>query len=228
VIRRHNVKYCNRCNVVIENNLDKCPLCHQKLLKSNDGEVKDFPIQKIVKNDLNRKIIRLLIFIFILMIGINIVLNIAFSYKFIWAPYSIVILFYIYLMIRESLLTYKNIGSIVTINVYMLSVIGFILDMILGFRGWSIDYLMPILIIAGTLSLIVFLFIKPKMFTNYFIYVLTITFFGIIELVFLLSGIIKFKIISIIAIFISVMSIIGLFMFGNEDAKNEFIKRFHF
>lgn len=222
------MKYCNRCNIVIENNLDKCPLCHQKLLKNNDIEVKDFAIQKRSGIDLNRKIIRLLIFLFILVIGINIVLNIAFSYKFIWAPYSIVILFYVYLMIREAVLTYKNIGSIVVINVYMLSVIGFILDIILGFRGWSIDYLIPILVLSGIISLIVFLFIKPKMFANYFIYVLTMTFFGIIELVFLLSGIIKVKIISIIAIFISIMSIIGLFMFGNEEAKNEFVKRFHF
>lgn len=222
------MKYCNRCNVVIENNLDICPLCKQKLLKSKDAEERDFPVQKVEESDLNKKIIRLLIFIFILMIGTNIVLNIAFSFKFIWAPYSIVILFYIYLIIKEALLTYRNIGSIVAISVYMLSIIGFILDMILGFKGWSVDYFMPILIVSGTISLVIFLFIKPKMFLDYFIYVLTITFFGIIELVLLLSGVIKFKIIAIISIFISVMAIIGLFIFGAGTAKNEFIKRFHF
>jgi hypothetical protein len=222
------LKYCNRCNIIVENDLNNCPLCNQYLLKKDNKIIKDFPIQKRNENDLNKKIINLLVFLFLLMIGTNIVLNLAFSFKFIWAPYSIVILFYIYLMIRGSLITYKNIGSIVVINVYMLSIIGFILDMILGFRGWSIDYLMPILILAGTISLIIFLFIKPKMFLNYFIYVLTITFFGIIELVLLLSGIIKYKVISIIAVFISIMSIIGLFMFGDEAARNEFIKRFHF
>jgi hypothetical protein len=222
------LRYCNRCDITVENNLNNCPLCHKTLLKNDNKVIKDFPVQAKNKEDLNKKIINLLVFLFLLMIGINIVLNLAFSFRFVWAPYSIVILFYIYLMVKTSLMTYKNIGSIVVINVYMLSVMGFILDMILGFRGWSIDYLMPILILAGTISLVIFLFIKPKMFLNYFIYVLTITFFGIIELVLLLLGIIKYRVVSIIAIFISIMSIIGLFMFGDEAARNEFIKRFHF
>jgi hypothetical protein len=110
----------------------------------------------------------------------------------------------------------------------MLSIIGFILDMILGFSGWSLDYLAPILILAGIISLVIFIFIKPLLFLNYFIYMLTITFFGIIQLVLLLSNIIEFKVISIIAVFTSIMTIIGMFMFGDKKAKNEFIKRFHF
>jgi hypothetical protein len=223
------MRYCNNCKVTIENDFDLCPLCKKKTIKSsNDTLENDFPMQNISKGDMNKKIARLFVFAFIALIGLNILLNLIFSFTFIWAPYSIVILFYAYLMIMNAMRSYRNIGTIVVINVYMLSIIGFILDMILGFSGWSLDYLAPILILAGIISLVIFIFIKPLLFLNYFIYMLTITFFGIIQLVLLLSNIIEFKVISIIAVFTSIMTIIGMFMFGDKKAKNEFIKRFHF
>ena len=222
------MKYCNRCKVTIENDLDECPLCQQKTLKGEGSVENDFPLQGIIQGDTSRKIIRLLIFIFITMIGINTVLNIIFNFKFIWAPYSIIILFYIYMIIKTAIMSYVNIGTIVVVNVYMLSFIGFILDMLLGFRGWSLDYLMPILVIAGITCLVVFIFIKPNLLVNYFIYMLTITFFGIIQLSLLLTNIIKFRVVSIIAVFTSIMAIIGMFMFGDKKIRNEFVKRFHF
>lgn len=222
------MKYCNRCHVVIENDLHECPLCKQKTLKRTEIAQNDFPIQKTVDEDIIKKIMRLLVFIFITLIGTNIVLYLTLSFKFIWAPYSIVILFYAYLMIRTAMFSYQNIGTIVLINVYMLSIIGFILDIILGFRGWSVNYLIPFLILAGIIALIIFICIKPAHFLVYFIYMLIIALFGITLLILLWAGFVTVKIPSIITAFVSFMAIIGMFMFGDRKVTNEFIKRFHY
>lgn len=222
------MKYCNRCRVIIENDLKECPLCHQKTLKRNEIAEKDFPDQIEVKEDTNKRIMRILVFIYIALIGINSILNIIFSFKFIWAPYSIVILFYAYLLITAAIKSYKNIGTIVMINVYMLSIIGFILDMILGFSRWSINYLMPILILAGIIALVIFVILKPTNFLDYFIYMLIIALFGIILLVLLWANIVTVKTLSIITSFVSLMTIVGMFIFGDRKAKDEFVKRFHY
>ena len=222
------MKYCVRCKVIIENKAEHCPLCHKNVIKKGKPPEWDFPYQKNIKNNLNKYIIRVLAFLYIALIGLNVVLNLAFSHKKIWAPFSIIILLYIYLIVKTAIISYRNIGTIVVLNVYMLSLVGFILDLILGYSGWSIDYLMPILILAGIISLIVLTFIKPFFFENYFIYMLTITFFGIIQLVFLLTGLVNYKVISVITFFVSLLTVIGMFVFGDKKAINEFIKRFHY
>jgi len=222
------MKYCNRCKVTIENDLSNCPLCEQKTLKTNKVAEVDFLIQKAISEDTTRIIMRILLFIFIVVIGANIVLNVAFDFTFIWAPYTIVILFYAFLLLKTAIKSYKNIGTIVLINVYMLSIIGFILDVILGFSRWSINYLIPILILAGIVALVIFICINKTDLLVYFIYMLIIASFGLTLLILLWANIVTVEKPSIITAFISFIVIIGMFMFGDRKAKNEFVKRFHF
>ncbi|MFA5410180.1 MAG: DUF6320 domain-containing protein [Bacilli bacterium] len=222
------MKYCNRCRVVIENNLINCPLCKQKLLKRNETPENDFPIQKAPKEDTGKRIMKLLVFIFIALIGANVVLNLSFSFKLIWAPYSIVALFYAYLLIRAAMKSYKNIGTIVMLNVSMLSIISLILDIILGFTRWSLNYAIPIIILAGTIALVIFTCIRPTRFLAYFIYMLMIALFGLTMLILLWARLVTVKAPSIITAFVSLMVIIGMFIFGDKKTENEFVKRFHF
>ncbi|MDD4298792.1 MAG: DUF6320 domain-containing protein [Bacilli bacterium] len=222
------MRYCNKCKVVIENNLSNCPLCKQRTIKRSNIAEKDFPIQRIMKEDLIKKIMRILVFLFIILIGTNIVLNVAFSFNFIWAPYSIVVLFYAYLLMKAAIKSYKNVGTIVMINVYMLSIIGFILDLILGYAGWSIDFLIPILISAGIIVLVIFILIKPANLLTYFMHMLIIALFGITLLILLWADIVTERRPSIITAAVSLIVIIGMFMFGDKKVKNEFAKRFHY
>ncbi len=222
------MKYCNICKVIIENGLSTCPLCKRKTIKHHGLAENDFPAQTLINEDININIIKVLIFIFIALAGTNIVLNLTFSFEIIWAPYFIIALFYAYLLLRMAMKYYKNIGNVVIINVIMLSIMGFILDMYLGFSNWSINYLIPFVILAGIIALTIFIMVKPTNLIEYFIYMLLIAFFGIILLVLMWCGVVTIKLPSIITVFISLLSIIGMFIFGDNRAKNEFIKRFHF
>lgn len=222
------MKYCNKCKVIIENDLQNCPLCKKKTLKRKETAEKDFPSQNVINEDTNYRIIKVLIFLFIALIGTNIVLNLTFSFKMVWAPYFIIVLFYAYLLIKIAMKSYRNIGTIVLINVYMLSIMGFILDMFLGYSSWSINYLIPFVVLAGIVALTIFIMVKPTNLIEYFIYMLIIASFGIILLILMWCGIVTVKLPSIITAFISLLSIIGMFIFGDNSAKNEFIKRFHF
>lgn len=220
--------YCNKCNVTIENNLDSCPLCNQKIYIENEKFEKDFPLQKIGKEDIVKKAKKILIFVFIFLVGLNTILNVIFSFKLIWVPYSLVVLLYVYLIIKAAIRSYKNIGSIVMVNVYMLSIISFILDMILGFSRYSVNYFIPLLVLSGILALAIFVFIKPTAFLTYFIYMLIIAVFGITLLIFLWTGLATVTGPCIITAFTSFMAITGMFIFGDKNARHEFIKRFHF
>ncbi len=114
------------------------------------------------------------------------------------------------------------------INVYMLAIMGFILDMFLGYSGWSINYFIPCLILGGIVALTIFIMIKPTFFLEYFVYMLIIASFGLVLIILLWCGLVTVKLPSIITVFLSFLAIAGMFIFGDNSAKNEFIKRFHF
>ena len=222
------MRYCNKCNVTVENNLDNCPLCKQKIYIKNEEFEKDFPLQTLVKEDSIQRAKKILIFVFIFLFGLNVIFNVIFSFRLSWVPYSLVVLWYVYLIIKVALKSYKNIGSIVMVNVYMLSIISFILDLILGFPRWSVNYFIPLVILAGIMALAIFVFIKPTSFLTYFIYMLIIALFGLILLIFLWTRLATVTGPCIVTAFISLMAIIGMFIFGDKNARHEFIKRFHF
>lgn len=224
------MKYCNKCNVIIENETISCPLCHQKLIKGKGlgKEEKDFPLQGPIKEEITKVIMRILVFLFIILIGVNAVLNMVFDFKLIWAPYLIVVLFYVFLLIKTALKSYKNIGTIVLVNVFMLSILSIILDVILGISRWSINYFIPMVVLAGIIALVIFIALKPINFLEYFIYMLMIAIFGASLLIFMSVGLVTVKAPSIITAFISLIVIVGMFMFGDKSAKNEFTRRFHF
>ena len=222
------MKYCNKCNVIIENDVESCPLCGKKVLKHKGVSEHDFPVQKTIKENVLRQSRKILSFIFIVLLGINVILNIIFSYNMIWAPYSIFLLFYVHLIIKAAMLSYKNIGSIVMMNVYMLSIILFTIDMLLGFSGWSVDFVIPLVTLAGIMALVIFLFIKPTKFLNYFIYMLIIASFGMTQLIFLWTNIVTVRTPTIVGSFISLITIIGMLIFGDRKARHELMKRFHF
>jgi RNA polymerase subunit RPABC4/transcription elongation factor Spt4 len=222
------MRFCNKCRVEIENESDTCPLCKQPIVKQEGILEKDFPtiINKKAKN-LNIAT-RLLIFLLILLFGINVVINILFGYKLFWSLYSIAPLFYAYMLIDMAMRSHKNIGKIVLNNLFMLSIISIILDNMLGFDRWSFNYAIPLLILTGILALLIFIFIKPTLYINYFVYIILIASFALILLLLLLLGFITIKLPSVIAIFVSIMAVIALVLFGDRRIKNELIKRFHF
>jgi hypothetical protein len=75
------MRYCNRCKVIIENHLDDCPLCNQKTLKHDEVEEQDFPIQKVVGEHINKKIMKILVYLSITLVGTNIVINLTYPFK---------------------------------------------------------------------------------------------------------------------------------------------------
>jgi len=166
-------------------------------------------------------------YIFLFLIGLNLIINYIFNFHIIWSPFSIIPLLYAYLLIKIGFKSYNEIGKIVVNNVVMLSIITIIIDNFLGFIGWSVNYVIPFLILAGIIALFLFICIRPILFVIYVVYLTVIASFGLTLIIFLVTNIITVKLPSIITIFISIMAIIAMVLFGDRGVKNELIKRFH-
>lgn len=222
------MRYCNKCKVTISNDFPNCPLCKQKTIKRGNSFEQDFPMEMKKGSTYLNNVNKLFIFIFVFLLGLNVLINILFHFKLIWAPYFIVLLFYAHILVRVGIKAYRNIGTVIMSSVFMLSIASFILDKFLGFYRWSVNYVIPFLILAGILALIILIIIKPIYFVNYIFYILIVAFFGIALIAFLLLNIVTVRIPCLITVFASFMAIVAMFMFGDKSVKNELTRRFHF
>ncbi|MDD3048618.1 MAG: DUF6320 domain-containing protein [Bacilli bacterium] len=222
------MRYCNKCKVTIENDNLNCPLCNLQTTKINNKFENDFPNGITLKKENTLIIKKIIFFIFIFLLGLNVLLDVILSTKIIWAPYAIVPLLYAYIIIKLGIRSYRAIGTIIMSGVFTVSIICIIIDTFLGFTKWSFNYVIPFSVLAGILALFIFIFIKPTYFINYLLSMLTTAFLGISILIFLLNGYVTVRIPSIIAVFVSFMAVIALFLFGDREIRHELGKRFHF
>ena len=74
-----------------------------------------------------------------------------------WSHLCILGFIYIYLTVRYSIASTRNIAGYVTIQTILLALLIYFIDYRLGYRGWSINIAFPILIINKLNALIFFL-----------------------------------------------------------------------
>lgn len=221
------MKYCKNCHVTIENDLALCPLCQGTLIKRKGELEYDYPTNAVVDKDYKGKIRKILIYLFLCLVGLNITLNILLSISLLWAPYFIWVLLYAYFMIFSAMKSYQNMGLTIMGNVYLLSIIFLCLDLLNGFSKWSIHYAIPLLIIAGIVSLAIVMTLRKTNYIDYLIYLLVISIFGMGLLPLLLLGLMQVILPTIVSIFLSFIAFLGMLLFGKNESRMEFLKRFH-
>ena len=97
-----------------------------------------------------------------------------------------------------------------------------------GWRGWSVNYIIPEASIVILIIMLLLRFLYYKMPKDYMIYFVMAASFGIImPLIFIFSGIIHAVIPSMISIGFSIILIAGLTLFKGKDLQAELKKKFH-
>jgi hypothetical protein len=97
-----------------------------------------------------------------------------------------------------------------------------------GWRGWSIDYLIPIIYVAAELVMYITARIMKLSVRDYITYAMLDALFGILPIIFILFGWVKELYPSVICVTVSVIFLSAIFIFQGEDIKNEWNKRMHF
>ena len=96
-----------------------------------------------------------------------------------------------------------------------------------GWRGWSIEYLIPMIYVAAELVMYITAKIMKLSARDYITYALLDGLFGILPILFILLGCVKMLYPSVICIAVSVIFLSAIFIFQGEDIKNEWNKRMH-
>lgn len=225
------MRYCPRCKVFVDGDRKRCPLCENKLIeKENPPEIKgegDF-LPKVPDNS---GIYNLCIKIFLLITVIAIVASIAVNYFFRhrgwWSLFVAAALGCIWASAGIAIRKRKNILKNVLWQMIAISVICMVWDKMTGWRGWSVSFVLPITYMTAMLVLVILNKVMRLRAEDYMIYSLMGSLFGLIPLIFLIFGDLKYRVPSVLCVSASVVFVAVLAIFQGSHMVNELKRRSH-
>lgn len=226
------MRKCKTCHVTILDPTMVCPLCHSVLeADEKEGEQKEnkpgmYPDVKEVSRILSF-VVKLYAFLAIVVEAGLIAIN-YFTYKGIWwSAISGIAILYFYITLRYSI--QKNSGYLRTILIQMIGAVllAVAIDMIVGYRGWSVNYVLPSAILLMDLAIVILMLVNLDYWQSYILLELLTLLLSLMTLIFWWTGIIENPVVAVVAAAVSGVLFVGTLIFGDRRAKNELKRRFH-
>ncbi|MDO5601213.1 MAG: DUF6320 domain-containing protein [Oscillospiraceae bacterium] len=221
------MKECPSCRVRVLVDAKACPLCHAALTES-DGIP---PLQAYPKPErvLRRRhlLIRLLAFLSLLGAVCCIMINELTDVSLRWWPYPVGAICYLWLATPTFFVRGQNPAGQIFWQAVLAQGFLSLLDALAGGIGWSIFAIWPALGCAVNVGIAVLMVVR-RQWAPYALYQLFGVLFGLTPLVLHLAGVCKTLVLPLISAAFSLSSLFAVLMFGGDNVRQEFRRRFHF
>lgn len=221
---------CEHCQVRVDEHLTKCPLCLKVI--NPHTEVTENSLYPTYTHKVHTKsfLFKLGVFLSIATVSICALINILTLQHVgrLWFLYIAVTVLYLWLLIGHTILSKSRVGSKIFLQTIGTSIILYVIDFNSGHSRWSVNFVIPFLVMAATLFITWKVYTKKMLWNEYIGYTIAMIFLGFIPTILYLVGIANILWASASAALYSLLTIIGMFTFANKRFKNEFKRRFHF
>ena len=180
-----------------------------------------------VKAKKSDKIIKILIGVSIGIAVILLLINKLTTPSIPWAALANRGILYSWVVVIYSIKKNVNITGHVLLQTIALSMLTVYIDYKLGFKGWSINIAIPIMIIIANITMLVLTIVSYKKYIKYAIYQLIIVLFSMLPIVLMTENMVEEKTISMIASGISILNFLLCLMLCAKDMKEAIIRKFH-
>lgn len=224
------MKKCNKCNITIETKQPYCPLCHQVLNGESDEKLSEvYPEHIVVRRMILPTTKKILLFTTLLSVLILALINyVNFDGRF-WSLIPIGSIVYFWILVRVGVLSRRNIAFRIAFLTVLLIGLLIMIDYnsFPENNGWSVNYLMPILLTTCNLAISVIIWIKRIYYRDYFFYLLIVVIFSLIPLILGIAQVISVFWPSIVAFGLAMFILLFLLVFFPRSIREEIKKRFH-
>ncbi|MBR1629163.1 MAG: zinc ribbon domain-containing protein [Lachnospiraceae bacterium] len=216
---------CHHCQIEIIDRTETCPLC-QGVLEiggETDRFYPDIPGQQ------KRFLLIRRIFTFVSLVAISLCLFIDYhteqrmNWSFI-ASGGIFLALTLFWILTNPNTGYRSriIFSFCLVFAYLL-----LIDIITGFSGWSVNFVLPGAIFLINLVLLFLMIYNRRSWQSYMILQIGCIWVGAIPIALIYAGIVRYPVLSELAFGSSVFLFIGTLIFGGQAAKMELQRRFY-
>lgn len=220
------MKYCKHCKVHIREDHDRCVLCENILEINSDKENEDiFPqIPPFYESHLALKI---MVFISIVAVVLSFAIDTIFPSNINWPILFMLAVISIWIELIIIIQRRYHIPKKIIWQVVIISILSIFWDYEIGWRGWSIDYIIPIVCVSAMIIMYVTAKIMKLSVRDYITYAFIDGILGIIPILFIIFDLVDVVYPSIISIGFSIISLSAIVIFQGQEIKAEIDKRMH-
>lgn len=212
--------------MIILDDTERCPLCMHVLEAGNEPGVDAYP-NAIAVNRRYLFLENLFLFLSIVSICILFGINYMTNSKVLWSLVAGLIIIYANAVLRMAILG-KTGYMFKTLSLVILAVLMFLgIDYLTGYRGWSLDYILPSGVLAIDLALLILMLVNRRNWQSYMMAQIFSILLSLIPVGLRLGGIIKFPYLVWISFAVSVFLFLGTLIIGDRRARTELKRRFH-
>ena len=216
--------YCEKCKVHLTGSAQRCPLCQGKL--SGKSEEDSYP-----RLSDRRKpywlAMRLAGLITVIVLVVCMAVDFSFPEGGRWSFLAAAGLASLWLVIGVAVRKGKNPMKSILWLLGVVSVLAFVWDWRIGFAGWSVNYVLPILIPCMQAAVLIVAWILRLRPSDYLLYLTICVFAGFLPLVLLLCGALRVIYPSVICVSVSAVLLAAMILFRGAALKDEIVRRMH-
>ncbi|CAD2080609.1 DUF6320 domain-containing protein [Jeotgalicoccus meleagridis] len=220
------MNHCPDCEIDTRQN--SCPLCHQLLsIESLPEDQRAYPRydQKLYK--MKDRLANLAILGGILATVICLLINIIVMPHFLWVFYVAVAIFYLLISLNHTILSPGHLGGKIIAQVISLTILLLVIDYMSGSLMWSINYVVPLLILAGILLMCIMILRVRMNWTSYISFLLLMIVFGFLPLILYFFGLVDVLWPAVSTASFGLAAFIAMLLIANQSFMTQLTRRFH-
>lgn len=224
------MKHCDSCRVDVETAGNCCPLCGSPLEAAGHPAVTP-PVNaypnlsdRVAKYNF---VLRLFVFLSLLGCGLSLLINFTVNPGFLWSLIVVAAVVYLWVTIPPLLRNGVNYAKRVVYMAIFSSALVIALDFIVGYRGWSVSFVVPALLMTGLASIALLMIFSRTKFTQYVFYQILLGIFGFVPLVLYLVGLASNLTMVLLCASLSLACLLVTIIFGDRSVKDDFKRRFN-
>lgn len=223
------MQYCNNCRVHIRGNMERCVLCGNILSPDESGPDAEYgDVFPEIPPEYERHLaMRIMVFVSVAVIVASFAVRMIFPSDVNWPLFVLFGLGSMWLSLITIVRKRHNIPKTIVWQVTVVSVLSLLWDSATGWRGWSVNYVIPTAFVVAILVMYITGKITKLKLSNYIFYALLSGLFGVIPTLFIVFGLANVLYPSIICVAASVIFLAALFIFLGGNIRKELKKRMH-
>lgn len=216
---------CSNCGVEILDRTQRCPLCHSVLAEDTALE----NMYPDIRIKMRRLMLAAHIYLFcaIIAVAVLVIVELYIDPPLRWSPVIGLALLYVYMILRYAILGRSGYRS----KVLVLTLLGLSLavasDMLMGYRGWSVDYVLPASILFIDIGIAVLMIINHRAWHSYIMLQLLMIVCSLIPAALYLLELEHNVCMAFLPLGASLALFLGTVIIGDRPALQELKRRFH-
>lgn len=217
--------HCDHCAIDLPGTPKLCPLCQSKPSGSPDESGNRFP--SLPSRRIDRRLLAWMVFGSISVAAICVTINLILPAGGWWFLFVLAGIGSLWVEFLIMLKKRDNLPKSILWQVAVVTLIACIWDWLTGFKGWSVDYVLPILCTCAMVSMTLIAKIRRLHIQDYVLYLVIDCILGMVSFVLILTGSVRIVTPSAICFGASVIFLASLLSFEGKALWEEFQRRLH-